>query len=868
MPVDVMSHFDPMGVGIDPRDADTPDNWVPRHPDMVRLTGRHPYNVEPPLDKLMANMLTPPPLHFVRDHGAVPKLNWEDHKVSVSGFVNNPFTFTMDELESWPTISFPCTLTCAGNRRKEQNMTKQTVGFNWGPSGTSCSVWKGVPLRYILEKAGIKTHGEGAKYVCFVGADKLPNGYYGTSMTAAHAMDPLGDVIIAYEQAGKRLMPDHGYPCRLIIPGWIGGRMVKWLTEIKVTEKESDNYYHFFDNRILPPQVDKERADKEGWWYKPEYLFNELNINSVISSPGHGEVIPLDAASKPYTMQGYAYTGGGRKVTRVELSFDGGNTWDLTELHHMPDTEGGRNWCWCHWEYKAPISLLLSCTNKDVRCRAWDNGNNTQADFQTWNVMGMGNNHVFSVKVHPAKTSQNSVGGIGIWFEQPTIPGPGAGGWMVKPQEEFPLGTKPVALKEPPTGGRQWIQSMTSNAAYSPLSMLKGGAKPDAPMKIVPSVAAVPKAAPEGARVITMAEVEQHAAEDDCWIVVDGKVYDATPFLEEHPGGAASITMNGGMDTTEDFDAVHSDKARKMLEDFYIGELGDVASGPAPGGVVEEPALAPATPKVGEPAPVALDPKKKIKVTLVKKEELSHDTRRFRFALQSDKHVLGLPCGNHMFIIANIDGAPCMRAYTPASGNDDVGYFELVVKVYFANVHPRFPDGGKMSQHLNRLAIGDSIEVKGPLGHFTYLGKGEFMVGKDKRSTKKIGLICGGTGITPAYQVVREILKDDEDKTEVMLLYANQTPADILLREDLDGWARDHPTRFKCHYTVDRVPEGEPEWKYSVGFISDVMIKEHLPAAAGADSFVGMCGPPPMINFACIPNLQKVGYVEENYMSF
>ena len=88
--------------------------------------------------------------------------------------------------------------------------------------------------------------------VCFA---QLPNGFYGTSMTLSHAMDPTMDVMVAFEQNGKRLMPDHGYPVRIIIPGWIGWRSVKWLTKITVTEKESDNYYHFFDNRILPPQV-------------------------------------------------------------------------------------------------------------------------------------------------------------------------------------------------------------------------------------------------------------------------------------------------------------------------------------------------------------------------------------------------------------------------------------------------------------------------------------------------------------------------------------------------------------------------------------------------------------------------------------
>jgi nitrate reductase (NAD(P)H) len=315
---------------------------------------------------------------------------------------------------------------------------------------------------------------------------------------------------------------------------------------------------------------------------------------------------------------------------------------------------------------------------------------------------------------------------------------------MVKPSEESPVGTRPIVVKEPPVGGRQWQQALTSNAAYSPLAMQKGAnSGAPAPMKIVSASLAGAAPTPEGARTFTMEEVEKHNTEEDCWIIVHGKVYDATPFLEAHPGGSASITMNGGADCTEDFDAVHSDKARKMLEDFYLGELGAVNSGPA-----HVVAAVDAEKKL-----IALDPKKRIKVALVKKEILSHDTRRFRFALETDKHTLGLPVGNHMFVIANVDGQPCMRAYTPSSSDDDIGYFELVVKIYFRNVHPRFPDGGKMSQQLESLQIGDTIEVKGPLGHFTYLGRGKFTVKHDNRTAKAFGLICGGTGITPAYQV-------------------------------------------------------------------------------------------------------------------
>ena len=130
--------------------------------------------------------------------------------------------------------------------------------------------------------------------------------------------------MIAYMQSGEKLKPDHGFPVRLIIPGYIGGRMIKWLSKITITNKESDNFYHFRDNRILPPHVDEKLADSENWWEKPEYIFNELNINSAVTSPAHGEHIrcnyELNSDEKEYLVKGYAYTGGGRKITRCEIS--------------------------------------------------------------------------------------------------------------------------------------------------------------------------------------------------------------------------------------------------------------------------------------------------------------------------------------------------------------------------------------------------------------------------------------------------------------------------------------------------------------------------------------------------------------------
>jgi len=257
------------------------------------------------------------------------------------------------------------------------------------------------------------------------------------------------------------------------------------------------------------------------------------------------------------------------------------------------------------------------------------------------------------------------------------------------------------------------------------------------------------------------------------------------------------------------------------------------------------------------------DPTVKYSVELIDKKILSHDTRKFRFALPSSNHVLGLPIGQHIFLSVKIDGNIVIRPYTPVSSDEeDNGYFDLVIKVYFKGVHPKFPDGGKMSQYLENMNIGDSIDVRGPSGKLMYLGKGKFSVKLDNKSplqtykAKEVGMIAGGTGITPMLQLVKHVLKDPEDKLKMSLLFANQTEDDILLRSELEGLAAQYPERFRLWFTVDRPTEG---WKYSHGFISADMITEHLPPPAESN-FILMCGPPPMIKFACIPNLDQLGY--------
>ena len=138
--------------------------------------------------------------------------------------------------------------------------------------------------------------------------------------------------------------------------------------------------------------------------------------------------------------------------------------------------------------------------------------------------------------------------------------------------------------------------------------------------------------------------------------------------------------------------------------------------------------------------------------------------------------------------------------------------------------------------------------------HFVLLKK---TVSRKPRPAKKhIGMIAGGTGITPMLQVISAILKNPDDKTKISLLFANQSEDDILVRDMIEGLGEKHPDQFSYWYTVDRAT---PDWKYSTGFVSEEMIRERLPPSSG-ESCVVLCGPPPMIKFACLPNLEKIGF--------
>jgi nitrate reductase (NAD(P)H) len=832
----------------DYRDVKTPDEWLPRDGRLVRLTGRHPFNVEPPMSVLNeTRFITPSALHYVRNHGACPKLTWEDHTVLVGGMVSKPMELSMDELVALAEPrEIPVTLVCAGNRRKEQNMIRQTIGFNWGPSGVSTNVWKGILLRDLLLAAGVNEKNMRGMHVEFIGIEDLPNKVgpgpfpeepwgklvkYGTSVPLARAMNPAYDIMVAYEANGERLQPDHGFPVRMIIPGYIGGRMIKWLKEINIIPHETKNHYHYHDNRILPPHITAEESLQGKWWYKPEYIFNELNINSAISAPGHGEELAIAKnIDKMYTMSGYAYTGGGRLVTRVEVSLDGGVHWELAKLERKEQpTDHGMYWCWIWWDYQIKVADLVGC--KELMCRAWDESNNCQPDHPTWNLMGMGNNQVFRTKVHMDK---KATGEHVFRFEQPTQPGQLTGGWMTT------LAGKP------------------ESAGFGKLLELHdGSAKADDAAAQASAAAQPANGSSAEPKLFTLQEVEKHNTEEDVWIIVNNKVYDCTEYLELHPGGVESITINAGSDSTEDFEAIHSTKARKMLDKYYIGDL-DLASIPAKSDTPVDDTL-----YDDKGNKLALNPRKKTPFRLQNKIVLSRDSILLDFALPTPEHIVGLPTGKHMFFSAKINGESVVRRYTPISSNYDVGCVKFVIKVY--PPCERFPEGGKMSQYLDTLKVGDYLDFRGPVGEFEYLSDGAFLLDGEEKRASHFNMVAGGTGITPCMQVAAQILRHPSDPTRISLIFAAREEGDLLMRSTLEEWEKEFPNKFKVHYILsDSWPK---DWKYSTGFVDRALFAENT-YGPGDDVYTLMCGPPIMLDRGCTPNLVALGHKKDKMFSF
>ncbi|KAG9304971.1 hypothetical protein G9A89_003140 [Geosiphon pyriformis] len=237
-----------------------------------------------------------------------------------------------------------------------------------------------------------------------------------------------------------------------------------------------------------------------------------------------------------------------------------------------------------------------------------------------------------------------------------------------------------------------------------------------------------------------------------------------------------------------------------------------------------------------------LNPKEWQQFPLIEKHQINHNVALYRFALPNHDDSLGLPIGQHISVQAEINGKLVQRSYTPTSSDDDQGHFDLLIKTYSA---------GLISKYIDQLEIGQSLSVRGPKGQFKYT----------PGLVRALGMIAGGTGITPMLQIIRAILKDPNDKTRVNLIFANVNHEDILLKEELDNLVSQHDN-FSVYYVLNNPPDG---WTGGVGFVSLDMVKEHCPPPAD-DIKILLCGPGPMVT-AMAKITEALGYKESRSIS-
>jgi DMSO/TMAO reductase YedYZ molybdopterin-dependent catalytic subunit len=324
-----------------------------------------------PLEALRYD-LTPPGLHYLLIHYDIPEVDPGTWRLRVGGAVRHPFELSLDELRARPSVTRAVTLECAGNGRAL--LEPRPVSQPWLAEAVGNAAWTGVPLRDVLEKAGAV---DGTVEVLFTGLDRGVEGEveqdYERSLPLAEAMRE--DVLLAFEMNGAPLLPQHGFPLRLVVPGWYGMTHVKWLSRISVLAEPFEGYQQSRGYRL--------RTDPD----EPGEPVTRIRPRSLMVPPGIPDFLTrrriVDAST--HLVRGRAWSGVG-PIERVEFSDDDGRTWWDARLDALPpDAFSWRGWS---FEWHASPGDRMLC------CRATDATGQTQPLQPTWNVGGYVNNAV------------------------------------------------------------------------------------------------------------------------------------------------------------------------------------------------------------------------------------------------------------------------------------------------------------------------------------------------------------------------------------------------------------------------------------------------------------------------------------------
>jgi len=319
--------------------------------------------------------ITPIGLHYLLTHFDVPLLNADEHCLEFTGEFEAPYTMTMAQIKAMPQVTMPITMECAGNGRS--GMSPRSYSMPWMYEAVGTSQWTGTPLAPLIEKA---RPGKDVVEISFMGADygfdKGEGHFFGRSLTLEQ-LNEL-DVLLVHTMNGLPLLPQHGAPLRIIVPGWYGMASVKWLTKIEALTQPFDGFQQ------VKTYLYRENADDTG---KP---IRTIRVKSLMLPPG----VPDWTSRKrlvskgPVNLMGRAWSGGGVGIKKVEIEISG--VWHSAELEKCDDI-----YAWTKWHYK----WQATTGEYTIRCRATDANGEVQPLDPPWDVAGFANNAAQSVDV-------------------------------------------------------------------------------------------------------------------------------------------------------------------------------------------------------------------------------------------------------------------------------------------------------------------------------------------------------------------------------------------------------------------------------------------------------------------------------------
>lgn len=403
----------PLRVGtLDPSEAreevDSSDPYSTdpeRHPALT-FHNKKPCNAELPATLQLQDWRTPAPLWFIRHHHPVPDLDAATHTLSLGGNgVDEPLVLDMDLLKCLPKAQIDATIQCGGNRRSGLNPFGKTSGIAWGTGAISNASWGGARLSDLLNLVGIcspeDAEEHGIKHVIFLATDGLQ-----ASIPIEKALNPFGDVLVAWEMNGEPLPREHGFPLRVVVPGVVGVRNVKWVNEIRLSSEEAEGtWQRGISYKGFPPHI----KDFKNVDVAAVQSMQDLPVQSAIASPLPGATVLVDGEDDIVTVEGWAYSGGGRGIVRVDVSYDGGKNWYVAELGEGKDQNPMRSWAWTFWSIDLPLPPdVASRDSVEVCCRATDATYGTQPERPEpiWNIRGLNNVSWHTVKLNLQRTPE------------------------------------------------------------------------------------------------------------------------------------------------------------------------------------------------------------------------------------------------------------------------------------------------------------------------------------------------------------------------------------------------------------------------------------------------------------------------------